>query len=51
MFGYGHATVVLGVADFASAEPVAADFASAEPVAVARVAAAAAAAAMPPKAP
>ena len=48
MFGYGHATVVLGVADFASAEPVAADFASAEPVAVARVAAAAA---MPPKAP
>ena len=50
MFGYGHATVVFGVADFASAEPVAADFESAEPVAVARVLAAAAAA-MPPKAP
>jgi len=50
MFGYGQSTVVVGVADPASAEPVAADFASAEPVAVARVAAAAAAA-MPPKAP
>ena len=48
MFGYGHATVVFGVADFASAEPVAADFESADPVAADF---AAAAAAMPPKAP